>query len=56
VFPAQKHAKTVAALLNVEAQAFSGVSVVKLFARCAELTPTFFLYDDIATPAGPIVR
>jgi len=25
----------------------------KLLAGSAELTPTFFLYDDIATPAGP---
>ena len=32
------------------------MAVVKRFVRFAELTLTFFLYDDIATPAGPIVR
>jgi hypothetical protein len=42
--------------LNREVQAFFAVPVVTLFVRLVELTPTFFLYVDIATPAGPIVR
>jgi hypothetical protein len=53
---AQKRAKKVAALSNSELAAVFAVLVVKLSVRKVELTPTFFLYVDIATPAGPIVR
>mgnify|MGYP000972637020 CR=1 FL=1 len=56
MFAAPKRAKRVAALFKPQGYAvFVGV-LVKLFVGLAELTPTFFLYDDIATPAGPIVR
>jgi hypothetical protein len=56
MFEAQKRAKRVAAHFKPEGNAVFVVAFVKLFVGLAELTPTFFLYDDIATPAGPIVR
>jgi hypothetical protein len=56
VFWPEKRAKRVATPFKHEEMTFLSVAVKSLFVRSAELTPTFFLYDDIATPAGPIVR
>jgi hypothetical protein len=56
VFWAEKRVKRVADPFKQEEAVFFNVMAESLFVRSAELTPTFFLYDDIATPAGPIVR
>jgi hypothetical protein len=56
MFEASKRVKRVAAHFKPEGNAIFVVPFVQLFVGLAELTPTFFLYVDIATPAGPIVR